>query len=132
MTEISRRRVTTGAAWTVPVLLIGAAAPLAAASACPALVTPVTVTSRTRDSATVELTFQGLGAGSFLLNIISVSGVQFTGPTGAHTLTSPMSLTFTRQNSSNDSGTVTVAYTVQPFQGAVCGQGTFTFPYSRP
>lgn len=132
MTEISRRRVTTGAAWTVPVLLIGAAAPLAAASACPVLVSPVTVTSSTRSSATVRLAFQGVGAGAYIFNVLSVSGVEFTGPTGAHTLSSPMSLTFIRRNDSNVSGTVTVAYTIQPFQGAVCGQGTFTFDYSRP
>jgi len=132
MTEISRRRVTAGAAWTVPVILIGAAAPLAAASACPTLDTPVTVTGRTTGSATVRLTFQGVGASPYIFNVTSVSGVDFTGPTGAHTLTSPLSLTFTRSNNSNASGTVTVSYTIQPFQGSVCGQGTFTFVYSRP
>ena len=132
MNQISRRRVTAGAAWAVPVVVVGAAAPAVAASACPTLVTPVTVTGRTRDSATVRLTFQGLGPGTYVFNVTSVSGVSFTGPVGAHTLTSPLSLTFTRANSSNSSGTVTVGYTIQPFNGAVCDQGSFTFQYSRP
>jgi hypothetical protein len=73
-----------------------------------------------------------VGGGSYILNITSVSGVEFTGPTGARALSSPMSITFTRRNSSNDSGTVTVAYTIQPVDGAVCGQGAFTFRYARP
>ncbi len=132
MTELSRRRVNTAAAWAVPVVVVGAAAPRLAASGCPVLVTPVTVTAVTRGSATVRLTFEGVGSGAYVLNITSVSGVDFTGPTGALPLSSPMSVTFTRRNNSNDSGTVTVAYTIQPAQGPVCGQGTFTFRYTRP
>ena len=57
-------------------------------------------------------------------------GRSFTGPIAPHPLTSPLSLTFIRATNSDESGTVTVGYTVQPFQGAVCGQRTF--PYTRP
>ena len=81
----------------------------------------------------MRLTFGGVGAGAYVLNVTSVSGVEFTGPTGAFPLSSPMTLTFTRRNNSNDSGDGHGGGdTIQPAQGAVCGQGTFTFRYTRP
>lgn len=129
-TRISRRTVATGAAWSVPVLAVSAAAPAMAASGCPTIA-DVQVTATTTSSATVQLTFANFVAGA-TMTITGISGVSFTGGTGGpFPLTNPWSHTFTRSNSGQGSGTVTVNYTIDTAT-ASCGSGSFTFNYTRP
>jgi hypothetical protein len=129
-TRISRRTVATGAAWSVPVLAVSAAAPAMAASGCPTIA-DVQVTGTTTSSATVQLTFANFVSGA-TITITGISGVNFAGGTGGpFPLTNPWSHTFTRSNSSNNSGQVTVYYTIDGPTGS-CGSGTFTFSYTRP
>lgn len=132
--QIDRRRLVVGAAWTVPAVVVAGAAPAVAASVagCPQLISvdpPVFFTSKT--SATVQLSFTGV-VGTPSIQVLSVSGVSFTGPLGTTAITGlTLNLTFTRSNSGFGQGDVTVVYQLKNAAGAACGpNASFTFFYT--
>ena len=80
--HVSRRTVATGAAWAVPVLAVGAAAPAMAASACPTLDSVSGV--HTNGASTVELTITWTDTlGSWCVTSVQATG----GANGGVTLT---------------------------------------------
>jgi hypothetical protein len=83
MTQISRRRLTTGAAWTVPVIVIGAAAPIAAASGCPQLTVVSAVA--TRGGVDLELLLSPFVAGYCLSSFTSSGPKALSWPRGDST-----------------------------------------------
>lgn len=126
MSTITRRQVATGAAWAVPVIAVGAAAPAMAASGCPTF----TVLSATAVKGGVRLT---LGFAS------TFNGYCFTSitSTGLKTLTwqipsclsgGQVLLVATGTNTGNDfGGTYTLNYQLTSGVDVVCtGALSFT------
>ncbi|HEX6916521.1 MAG TPA: hypothetical protein VF140_00480 [Phycicoccus sp.] len=124
-TRISRRTVATGAAWSVPVLVVSAAAPAMAASGCTA-VTAVAGT-HTNGSANVAMTVTFGVSGSVCVTGLTATGgsntgatITYAGPAVCGTTT--VAFTATANNSgSNVRGpyTGTITYTVG---GQTCTQ----------
>ena len=134
MSEISRRRVVAGAAWTVPAVIVGSAVPAVAASVagCPQLVSadpPLFFPSKT--SATLRLSFSGV-VGTPSIQIVAVNGVGFTGPLSTFQIaTTTQDITFTRNTSAFGQGDVAVTYRLKNQAGTTCGpDASFTFFYS--
>ncbi|NHA68448.1 hypothetical protein [Phycicoccus flavus] len=129
--NISRRSVATGAAWAVPVVAVGAAAPALAASGCTA-VTSLSGT-HTNGSRTVSITAVVAGGGAQVcitsLNAIGGGNGGVTLSYGGTACTTTSSVTFsatTSDNGNNNKGTFrgTITYLVG---GTSCSQQvTFT------
>ena len=136
MTQISRRRLAVGAAWTVPVLVVGAAAPAFAAS--PGLCLSVTgeAVAGSATPLTVDVTVELVGyvSGDYALNITGISGADFAEPLGTVLMSSATTtVTFTRPPILPSSGTVIVEYSLLPLPGVIsCTADTFTFEYLPP
>ena len=134
MSTITRRQVAAGAAWAVPVIAVGAAAPALAASPgdCPVL----TVTSATavRGGVTLVLAVSAPVPGYTLTSVTTVTGsyrILSWAPVPVVLTGSSLTLTGTGPNSGNDyAGTYTVSYTTSGPDGAVCS-GTLTFTAVR-
>ena len=134
MSTITRRQVATGAAWAVPVIAVGAAAPAMAASPGCTTITLVTVTGQTNTSATLSIDFAEPLSGTYVLEILTVSGVSFGLPaTVLYPFTgSALELTLPRTNTGPPSGVVTVTYSIRVLGALeVCITGAFTFEYTR-
>jgi hypothetical protein len=136
---VSRRTVARGAAWAVPVVAIGAAAPLAAASDCPTL-TLVNGTHVNGSSIVPMLaTFISTSAGPWCVTFLSATGgrntnnpntLSYTGTTsgpncasGSGTHVVPFVVTSTSNNGNNVRGTYTGTVTLTSAAGQQC---TFT------
>ena len=136
MSTISRRRLAAGAAWAVPVIVVGAAAPAQAASGC----TPFTVQRATavRSGVQLVLAVTSPDASSFIATFQTLVGsarILDWGtnlpPLGSSTVT----LFGDGTNSGNDyRGTYTVAYVVTTPSGPCTGTLTFnaTAPGASP
>jgi hypothetical protein len=127
MTQISRRRLTTGAAWTVPVIVIGAAAPTAAASGC----SEVTVVSAVanRGGVVLELQLSPFVAG-YCLTSFSTSGIkELTWPgQPCFETNEPVTLRGLGTNSGNDfRGTYSATYVLVGPGGNVCPAQVLSF-----
>ncbi len=86
-----------------------------------------------KSSTSVELTFGSI-VNTPTIDIISLSGVSFTGPLASFQITRTiLDITLTRSSSGSASGQVTVTYRLVSATGAVCGpNATFSFFYSNP
>lgn len=122
--SVSRRTIAKGAAWSVPVVAIGAAAPLATASPtdCPSGATLVSASatgSGSNKTWTVTVTFTGLDIGTSYSASISVTDSKGTGGSGFTEFTA----TDTTQNHTfiavrHDNGSTTsitsITYSITP------------------
>ena len=135
-TRVSRRTVATGAAWAVPVLAVGAAAPLAAASDCPALT--LVNGSYVNGSGVIPMlaTFIASSAGPWCVTSLSATGggnvnnpvtLSYAGGTGGtncasgsgtHVVT--FAVTSTTNNGANVRGTYTGTVTLTSGAGQQC------------
>ena len=125
MSTISRRRVAVGAAWALPVIVVGGAAPAMAASVC----TPFTVTSAIATKGGVQLILQKNAGYSGCITTFQVL------PGSARLLDwdrlpcldeDPLRLNGVGRNSGNDyRGTYIVSYVVTTPTGPCAGTLTF-------
>ncbi len=123
---VSRRTVAKGAAWAVPVVAVGAAAPAFAASTPPVF----TVISATAPKGGVELTlgYSAAYAGFCFTSLTSTGTKALSWPTGSACLGGGGQITLVGNgsNSGNDfSGTYTLAYTIT--LGSTTYSGTIQF-----
>ena len=134
MSTITRRQVATGAAWAVPVIAVGAAAPAMAARPrdCPVL----TVTSATavRGGVTLVLAVSAPVPGYTLTSVTTVTGsyrILGWDPVPVALDGSSLTLDGTGTNTGNDyAGAYTVSYTAVGPNSAVCS-GTLSFTATR-
>jgi hypothetical protein len=136
----SRRTVATGVAWAVPVLAVGAAAPLAAASVCPDLTLVNGTYVNGSGVVGMRATFISSGAGPWCVTGLSATGgnnannpvtLTYSGGTsglncaaGAGTQSVAFAVTSTSNNGANVRGTYNGAtVTLTSASGQVC---TFT------
>lgn len=130
-TQISRRRVVTGAAWAVPAVVVAAAAPaLAASTSCP---TQPSVSSAALGN-TAIVTLSGLQSGIGQIVFTSVGGAGFTtvpGGIGLFQGQPAVTFTLTQTDTSVVSGTVTLGYTIVLTDGRRCTGYTSTFTFTK-
>lgn len=99
-TRISRRTVATGAAWSVPVLAVSAAAPAMAASGCTAVASVAGTHTNGQSTVAISVSFNVSGE-------VCVTGLSATG---------------------GQNGNVTLTYVTTPPASGTCGStGTVTF-----
>ena len=134
MSRITRRQVATGAAWAVPVIAVGAAAPAMAASPadCPDL--SVTSATAVRGGVTLVLSVAAPVSGFTLTSFTTVTGsyrpLQWE-PVPTSLASGSLTLNGTGTNTGNDyAGAYTVSYTATGPNGEVCS-GTVTFTATR-
>jgi hypothetical protein len=129
--NISRRTVAKGAAWTVPVVAVGAAAPAMAASgiSCPTSARLVSATATgggSNKTWTVVISFEGLVAGQEYSASITVTDSKGSGGSESVTFTPISSIheqTFVARRHDNGSTTsiVSISYTIRTTpDGQVC------------
>jgi hypothetical protein len=133
MSNVTRRQLATGAAWAVPVLAVGAAAPAMAASPnCPVL--SVASATAVRGGVTLVLSVANPNPGYAITSFTTVVGSHriltwATIPAGLGGAT--VTLNGTGTNSGNDyEGAYTVSYTVSGPNGAQC-VGSLSFTATR-
>ena len=134
MSRITRRQVATGAAWAVPVIAVGAAAPAMAASPadCPDL--SVTSATAVRGGVTLVLSVVAPVSGFTLTSFTTVTGsfrILDWSPSSPPLNNGSLTLNGTGTNSGADyAGTYTVSYTATGPDGTLCS-GTLTFDAIR-
>ena len=132
MSTISRRRLAAGAAWAVPVIVVGAAAPAQAASGC----TPFTVQRATAVRSGVQLVLtvaspDALSCITTFQTLVGSARILSWGTPLPCLGTSTVTLFGDGTNSGNDfRGTYTVAYVVDTPSGPC--SGTLTFVATAP
>jgi hypothetical protein len=126
--SVSRRAVAKGAAWSVPVLAVGAVAPMAAASTCPT----VTLVSGTAGKGTVAIQIQFVSDGdTYCVTSFSATGGRpgsvsliynnATVSAGSHCGTSSASfLALASDNGNNVTGGYTGSVTFRTATGFQC------------
>ena len=134
MSAITRRQVATGAAWALPVIAVGAAAPAKAASPSDCPVHTVTTATALRAGVRLVLSVSTPVPGFTLTTFETVTGsYRDLDWAPVPTLLDAASLTLlgTGPNTGNDyAGAYTVSYTATGPNGAVCS-GTLTFTAAR-
>jgi hypothetical protein len=133
MSNVTRRQVATGAAWAVPVLAVGAAAPAMAASPnCPVL--SVSSATAIRGGVTLVLSVANPNPGYAITSLTTVVGsyrILTWAPIPAGLGGASVTLDGTGTNSGNDYlGAYTVSYTVSGPNGAQC-VGSLSFTSTR-
>ena len=134
MSMITRRQVATGAAWAVPVIAVGAAAPAMAASPADCPVLTVSSATAVRGGVTLVLSVSAPVPGFTLASFDTVIGSyrDLDWPVASEALDgTSLTLEGRGTNTGNDyAGTYTVSYTATGPNGAAC-PGTLTFTAIR-
>jgi hypothetical protein len=128
---VSRRRVVAGAAWTVPVVVVGAATPALAAS--PSCATQASFSTFSQSTvAYLNLVLHGANSGD-MVAVTSVTGPGFGEVPAPHTINpdGTLQLLLARSTDAPATGNVTVIYEITNPNRPTCTGYSLTFLYNN-